>query len=90
MLVFFFSSCEEDNVDVTPDAKNATIAGIRVITMPLTDDGTGWDPGGNADLYSNIQNQNTVLYSHPQYVENVSTGNLPVQFEITEDTVYHF
>ncbi len=82
--VVLMSSCQKKD-DATPDATNVTITSVKVITMPLTDNGSAWDAtdGSGADVYFKIENASTVFYSHPQYVQNVTSALLPFIQTIT-------
>lgn len=79
-LMLCIVSCKKDNEK--PDAKNVTITGIEVITMPLTDNGGSWDLDGDGDLTFEIINQSTVLYDHPEYYQDVQAQDLPLNFII--------
>jgi hypothetical protein len=74
-------SCDKKD-DPKPDATNVTITGIKIVTMPLTDAGSDWDLDGGADPFFTIINSTTTLYSHPNYYQDVVSGNFPLSYTI--------
>lgn len=76
MAVLLFSCKKEEE---NPEAKNVTVTSVKVITVPLTDEGSSWDAtdASSCDVFFKIENDATVYYSHPQYVLDVSSSSLP-------------
>jgi hypothetical protein len=83
-VIVLMSSCSKKD-DAKPDASNVTITSVKVITIPLTDGGAAWDAtdGSGADVFFKIENTSTVFYTHPQYVQDVTSALLPFIQTIT-------
>ncbi len=83
MLLLFgvICSCQKDD-DETPDPTEVSISSIKIITMPLTDNGSGWDLNSEADVFFTVENANTVLYSYnvTNRKENLNQFMLPAVF----------
>lgn len=78
-----FSSCDVNDDTPEPDAKNVSITGIEIISMPLTDNGSSWDLDGDADVIFKISNVNTVLFESNPPVNNVSNQDLPLSLQLS-------
>lgn len=77
-------SCQKEDNE-TPDPTEVSISAVKIITMPLTDKGSEWDIGSDADVFYTIENANTVLYSFnvTGRKENLNQFMLPAVFQMT-------
>lgn len=70
-VILFSISCAKEKNEPAKEIDKIWVRGLTVKDFPATEaNGAGWDLFDGPDLYFTISHNNTVIYTHPQFVED--------------------
>lgn len=72
-VILFSISCAKEKNEPAKEIDKIWVRGLTVKDFPATEaNGAGWDILDGPDLYFTILHNNTLIYTHPQFVEDAT------------------